>query len=66
VKRALRKATIGIAGDKKVCTGRDLAVALVGVKLSDAEARAWHRDLASARKSLKPFHSCERSRLEGC
>ena len=31
----------------------DLAEALAQTKLSDDEARAWHRDLKSARKTLK-------------
>jgi len=38
---------------EKVCAGRDLAAALAKTDLSENEARAWHRDLASARKSLK-------------
>lgn len=37
----------------KVCTGRDLAEALATIELPGAEARAWHRDLQSARKRLK-------------
>lgn len=39
---------------KKVCTGPELAEALKHVDLSEAEARAWHRDLNAARKILKP------------
>jgi prevent-host-death family protein len=39
---------------KKGCTGRELAEALRKVDLSESEARAWHRDLVSARKALKP------------
>lgn len=35
----------------KRCTGRELAEALAGAKLSTDEARAWHRDLAAARKA---------------
>jgi antitoxin (DNA-binding transcriptional repressor) of toxin-antitoxin stability system len=38
---------------EKVCTGRDLARALAGEELSAAEAAAWHRDLQTARKTLK-------------
>lgn len=38
----------------KRCTGAELAKALAGVELSEEEARAWHKDLQSARKSLKP------------
>ena len=39
---------------EKVCTGRELAAALAGVKLSPEEARGWNRDLRRARKNLKP------------
>jgi prevent-host-death family protein len=38
---------------QKVCMGRDLAEALVKARLSENEARAWHSDLQTARKSLK-------------
>ena len=38
---------------EKRCSGRDLAEALAGTELSDEEARAWHRDLKAARKSIK-------------
>jgi antitoxin (DNA-binding transcriptional repressor) of toxin-antitoxin stability system len=38
---------------EKVCTGRDLAEALAGTELSAEEAAAWHRDLQTARKTLK-------------
>jgi hypothetical protein len=38
---------------EKVCTGRDLAEALAKVKLTEAEAAAWRRDLKAGRKSLK-------------
>jgi prevent-host-death family protein len=40
--------------NKKVCTGPELAAALKKVDLSEAEARAWQRDLKAARKILKP------------
>jgi prevent-host-death family protein len=39
---------------KKGCTGPELAEALRKVDLSESEARAWHRDLVAARKTLKP------------
>jgi antitoxin (DNA-binding transcriptional repressor) of toxin-antitoxin stability system len=39
--------------DERVCTGRDLAAALAKTRLTDAESRAWQRDLRSARKILK-------------
>src|ERR1700719_2052941 len=39
---------------KRACTGPELAEALKRVDLSEAEARAWHRDLKAARKILKP------------
>jgi antitoxin (DNA-binding transcriptional repressor) of toxin-antitoxin stability system len=38
---------------EKRCTGRDLAEALARADLSADEARAWHRDLVIARKTLK-------------
>ena len=38
---------------EKVCTGRDLAAALSKTRLTDAESKAWRRDLRSARKILK-------------
>jgi antitoxin (DNA-binding transcriptional repressor) of toxin-antitoxin stability system len=43
-----------VPAGKRVCRGRDLAKALMGVNLSDAEARIWQRDLKTARKKLKP------------
>jgi prevent-host-death family protein len=39
---------------EKICTGADLAKALEKVDLTPDEARAWHKDLAAARKALKP------------
>jgi antitoxin (DNA-binding transcriptional repressor) of toxin-antitoxin stability system len=39
-------------GNDKVCLGRNLAKALARTELPD-EARAWRRDLRTARKSLK-------------
>ncbi|HXA45900.1 MAG TPA: hypothetical protein VNZ25_10365 [Candidatus Angelobacter sp.] len=41
-----------IPDSEKVCTGRDLAAALAKIKLAEAEAVAWRRDLQSARKTL--------------
>ena len=38
---------------EKVCSGRDLAAALAEVELSEDEAAAWHRDMQTARKTLK-------------
>ncbi len=35
------------------CKGRDLAEALTHAGLSAADARDWHRDLRTARKTLK-------------
>jgi prevent-host-death family protein len=43
----------GGRSEKKLCTGLDLAETLRGVGLSEAEAKAWRRDLHSARKKLK-------------
>ena len=39
--------------DEKVCVGRELAEALAKTQLPEDEARAWHRDLQAARKTLK-------------
>src|ERR1700690_2857182 len=41
-------------GNAKVCSGRDLAEALAKTNLSKEAARAWRRDLQTARKSLRP------------
>ncbi len=38
---------------EKVCTGRDLAVALAGTELTSTEAQAWRRDQQIARQTLK-------------
>jgi antitoxin (DNA-binding transcriptional repressor) of toxin-antitoxin stability system len=38
---------------EKVCVGRDLAEALAGTALPAEEAADWHRDLQTARKTLK-------------
>ena len=39
---------------ERICTGRDLAEAMDKAELSAAEARAWHKDLAVARRRLTP------------
>jgi len=39
--------------DQKICLGRDLAEALSRNPLSDDEARAWRRELLTARKTLQ-------------
>ncbi|HEV2964978.1 MAG TPA: hypothetical protein VG649_24345 [Candidatus Angelobacter sp.] len=38
---------------EKVCRGQDLAKALSKIQLSRREAKLWHRDLQTARKTLK-------------
>jgi antitoxin (DNA-binding transcriptional repressor) of toxin-antitoxin stability system len=43
-----------VPDNEKVCTGKDLAEALAKIKLTEGEAADWHRDLKTARKSLKP------------
>jgi prevent-host-death family protein len=43
-----------VPDNEKVCLGLDAAKALVKVKLSPEEARAWRRDLKAARKILEP------------
>jgi prevent-host-death family protein len=40
--------------EEKVCTGRDLAKALKGVKSSAKDAKAWRTDSRRAKKILKP------------
>ena len=42
-----------VPDDEKVCVGRELAEALTKTQLPEDEARAWHRDLHTARKILK-------------
>jgi hypothetical protein len=42
-----------VPDNEKVCAGRDLAEALAGVELPEDEAKAWRRDLLTARKTLK-------------
>jgi prevent-host-death family protein len=42
-----------VPNENKACTGRELAEALREVKLSNANAKAWHRDLRRGRKILK-------------
>ena len=42
-----------VPDNKKVCLGRDLAETLAKTDLPENEARAWHRELKAARKSLK-------------
>jgi hypothetical protein len=42
-----------VPDSEKVCVGRELAEALSQIELPEDEARAWRRDLLSARKILK-------------
>jgi hypothetical protein len=42
-----------VPDSEKVCVGRDLAQVLVEAELSNDEARAWRRDVQTARKTLK-------------
>ena len=42
-----------VPDNEKVCVGRELAEALSKTQLPEDEARAWHRDLQAARKTLK-------------
>ena len=42
-----------VPDDEKVCVGRELAEGLAKTQLPEDEARAWHRDLQAARKTLK-------------
>ena len=43
-----------VPDNEKVCSGRDLAAVLAETELSPNEARAWRRDLQTARKTAKP------------
>ena len=43
-----------VPASDKICSNRELAAILRKNKLSPAEARAWHKDLRNARKTLKP------------
>jgi antitoxin (DNA-binding transcriptional repressor) of toxin-antitoxin stability system len=42
-----------VPDNEKICAGRDLAGALAKIELAEDEATAWHRDLQTARKTLK-------------
>ena len=42
-----------VPDEQKVCSGRDLARVLEKSQLPADEAKAWHRDLRTARKTLK-------------
>lgn len=42
-----------VPDNEKVCAGRDLANVLAKIELPEEEAAAWHRDLQTARKTLK-------------
>ncbi len=42
-----------VPDNEKVCTGRDLAELLSKTDLPQNEARAWRRDLRTARRRLK-------------
>ena len=44
-----------VPDNEKICTGSDLAAAVASAKLSQEEARTWHRDLRDARSQLKPL-----------
>jgi hypothetical protein len=43
-----------VPDSEKVCTGGDLAHALIEAELPKDEARAWRHDLQTARGTLKP------------
>ena len=42
-----------VPNTEKVCTGRDLALALMNAGISNVEAEAWYQDLRNARQNLK-------------
>jgi antitoxin (DNA-binding transcriptional repressor) of toxin-antitoxin stability system len=43
-----------VPDNEKICLGRDLAEILRRNELTPEEARAWGRDLRTARRKLKP------------
>ena len=43
-----------IPPESRTCTGAELAEALRGIALTPEESKAWRRDLANARRKLKP------------
>jgi antitoxin (DNA-binding transcriptional repressor) of toxin-antitoxin stability system len=43
-----------VPDEAKLCSGRDFAEVLAGTELPDKAARAWRRDLQTARRRLKP------------
>jgi antitoxin (DNA-binding transcriptional repressor) of toxin-antitoxin stability system len=44
-----------VPDNEKVCLGRDLSEVLAETELSPDEARAWRRDLQTARRNVKPL-----------
>jgi len=42
-----------VLDNEKVCAGRDVAEALQRTELTTEDAKAWRRDLQTARKTLK-------------
>jgi hypothetical protein len=53
----MRSKEIDTGGEErreKVCSGRDLAAVLARASVPSDEARAWYRELQTARGRLKP------------
>ncbi|MGA8878455.1 MAG: hypothetical protein WB555_23140 [Candidatus Korobacteraceae bacterium] len=42
-----------VPDSEKICTGHDLAEILARTRLTDAEFKAWRRDLRNAHRTLK-------------
>ena len=42
-----------VPDEEKVCTGSDLAAAVLNNRLPEEEAKSWHSDLHRARRRLK-------------
>jgi antitoxin (DNA-binding transcriptional repressor) of toxin-antitoxin stability system len=42
-----------VPDEEKVCTGSDLAAALLNNRLPEEETKSWHSDLDRARRRLK-------------
>ena len=54
LKNGLPVAKLVPPDSERLCRGRDLAAVLADIPLSVAEAAAWHGDLQSGRRTLKP------------
>jgi len=56
VESDLVKKIVSKSDPEKICTGKDLASAIAGARLSAEETSAWRHDLRVTRESLKSGH----------